>query len=81
MSDERIVSGVVAKSTPVGESDRMLELITKERGKITVFARGCRRPRSPLVAYTRPFCFAEFTPTGQTHTFISSVKISVLPSE
>jgi DNA repair protein RecO (recombination protein O) len=61
MNDETIVTGVVAKSTPVGENDRVLELITKERGRITVFARGCRRPRSRLVAYTRPFCFAEFT--------------------
>ena len=74
MSDERIVSGVVAKSTPVGESDRMLELITKERGRITVFARGCRRPRSPLVAYTRPFCFAEFTIIPGSSNHLKSAK-------
>jgi len=74
MNDETLVTGVVAKSMPIGENDRMLELITKERGRITVFARGCRRPRSRLVAYTRPFCFAEFTIVNGSSNHLKDAK-------
>ena len=43
MQESLYVTGIVLKQTPFGEYDRIVSLLTREKGKITAFARGARK--------------------------------------
>lgn len=51
---------MVISSMPIGEYDRRLEILTDSMGRISAFARGARKPSSPLVSISRVFAFGEF---------------------
>ena len=60
MSASYEVTGMVLKSVPAGEYDRRIEILTRERGRISGFARGARRPGSTVMAASAPFVSGTF---------------------
>lgn len=59
--DYVVLTGMVIKSSNVGEYDKRLVILTREKGKIVAFARGSRRTKSSLMSGSRLFAFGEFT--------------------
>lgn len=55
------IQGLVLRVTPYKETDAILSLLTADRGKLAVKARGLRRKNSPLIASCQLLTFSEFT--------------------
>lgn len=54
------IEGIVLKSIPYGETNKIVTLFTKEAGKITAMARGAKKPASRLAAITQTFTHGLF---------------------
>jgi len=52
--------GIVLKYTNFGEADKILTILTRNKGKIKAIAKGCRKPKSSLLASSELFAFSEF---------------------
>lgn len=60
MQDFVQVTGMVIKAIPVGEYDKAVTILTRQRGKLSAFARNSRKPNNRFMAAVSPFCFGEF---------------------
>ena len=61
MTGEIKLTGIVLGSIPMGDYDRRISLLTVEKGRISAFAKGARKPMSALRAASRLFTYATFT--------------------
>lgn len=52
---------IVLKITKTGESDRLLTLLTRDKGIIKAFAKAADRPKNKLHMSTNLFCYGRFT--------------------
>lgn len=69
MKEELVLNGIVLYATLVGEYDKRLVVLTRERGKITIFANGARRPSSQLRAASQSFVMGSFTVTAGRESY------------
>jgi DNA repair protein RecO (recombination protein O) len=53
------VEAIVLRRISLGETDRVVTLFTREKGKLNAVAKGARGPRSKLAGATEPFTYFE----------------------
>ena len=76
MSNIIKVVGIVLSAYPMGENDKNLMVLTKERGKMQMIARGCKRPNSPLFAASNEYVYGEFVVAeGRSLNYLNSAEI------
>ena len=61
------IAGVILRETPIGEADKMMTVLTAKHGRISVFARGAKRLKSPLFTASQLFSYAELTVSKSTN--------------
>ena len=77
MLEKESVTGLILKSGPIGEYDKRVVILTRERGKISAFAKGARKPANKLSGRTDPFFFGSFKIyEGRNSYTISDAEIS-----
>lgn len=54
------LEGIVIRTRDYGESNKVVILFTRERGKMSAMARGAKKPKSPLAAATQPFTLGQY---------------------
>ena len=77
MNDLFTCTGMVLRSRPAGENDRLITLLAGSEGKLNVFVRGARKPSSRFAASSEGFAFGQFKLShGQSAYYLNDADIS-----
>ncbi len=67
---------IVLRHADYREHDRVLTLLTPSRGRVEAMARGCRKPKSPLLAASELFCLGEYVLyKGKGHEIVTACQV------
>lgn len=53
--------GLVIREQNIGESDRLITLLTRQKGIVRAFVRGARRIKSTYAGATQLLCYSRFS--------------------
>jgi DNA repair protein RecO (recombination protein O) len=53
------VAGIILRRRDMGEADRLLTVFTRDRGKMSLLAKGVRRPASRKAGHIEPFTYTD----------------------
>jgi len=71
--------GVILRERDMGESDKLLTLLLKDKGRLTISARGARKPKSKFMAAAQLFTYADFV-IYQGSGFYALAQIDIIES-
>lgn len=75
---------VVLRSLEYGETSQIVTLLTREKGKLTVMAKGARRPNSPYGASLQPMAYTQvvfyYKPTRSMQMLSESALMEPMPT-
>ena len=73
MSIQSKLTGIVLSEFPLGENDKRLTILTREKGKISVISRGCRKAKSHLHALSQAVTYGDFLVSeGRNYNYLTS---------
>lgn len=68
--------GLILKEVYIGEADKIVKIFTKDKGKISVSAKGARKQKSHLAAGTQIFSYCDFfIYKGRNYNIIQQLEI------
>lgn len=53
------MTGIVLKEMPLGEADKLLTVFSREQGRISVVAKGAKKPGSRFLAAASAFAYSD----------------------
>ena len=72
------VTGIIVNETNYGETSKILNVITKEKGLISVMAKGCKNLKSPLRSVSSKLAYGTFIIYYKENKISTLKEISVL---
>ena len=68
------IKGIVVQSSPYGDNDRMLTILTREKGVISVSAKGVKSLKNKNSQSAMPLCYSEFVlkEKGDIYSLVSA---------
>ena len=74
------VNALMLRAVDYNENDKILTLLTAEKGKISAGIKGVKKAAAKLKFAAQPFCFAEYvlSSRGDKHTVINATECEKL---